>query len=231
MSSTDLVDGKYYGVAPPHSLAERLMIIARDRIYCDFLRHCRPDPDDRILDVGVSDVVNDGANMLERKYPYQNRITALGLGNGREFSQAFPLAAYIRIEPGQPLPFAADSFSVATSNAVLEHVGSRDNQLWFIRELLRVARKVFVSVPNRYFPVEHHTAIPVLHYWDRTFAASCACLAKAEWAQEENLILMSKGGLTALCPPGIAPTVGYTGIALGPLSSNLFLFADWTDAR
>ena len=228
MADADLVDWKYYGAAPPRSLAERLMIIARDRIYEDFLIHCRPEPDDTILDVGVSDVINDSANMLERKYPRQNRLTALGLGDGRAFSAAFPLARYVRIEAGQTLPFAADSFAIATSNAVLEHVGSRDNQRRFVDELLRVARKVFISVPNRYFPVEHHTAIPVLHYWDRTFALACAALGKDEWTQERNLIPMSTGRLRELRPAGVGSTIGHTGIALGPLSSNLFLFADRT---
>ena len=38
-----------------------------------------------------------------------------------------------------------------------------------MRELCRVAGRVFISVPNRYFPVEHHTAIPLLHFWDKGF--------------------------------------------------------------
>jgi hypothetical protein len=37
---------------------------------------------------------------------------------------------------------------------------------------------------------------------------------------------MSRAGLEALAPPGIRCTIGYTGIALGPLSSNLFMFMD-----
>ena len=78
-ASSELVDGKYYEVVAPRSFSERLMIRARDRIYDDFMRMCRPGRDDAVLDVGVSDVTGDAANVLERRYPWPERITAAGL--------------------------------------------------------------------------------------------------------------------------------------------------------
>lgn len=228
MSTTERVDKKYYQAIPSHSLSEKLAIAARDRIYDDFIRCCRPAPRDTILDVGVSDVVNDAANMLERKYPSPDRITAVGLGEGGEFRAAFPKTAYIRIEPNQPLPFADKSFTIATSNAVLEHVGSGRHQSVFVSELMRVAHKVFISVPHRYFPVEHHTGIPFLHFWDRTFAPACRYLGKSEWADEGNLILMSRDRLKSLAPAHAV--IAHTGLNLGPLSSNLMLFVDQAKA-
>ena len=50
---------------------------------------------------------------------------------------------------------------------------------------------------------------------------------KGEWANESNLILMSKRRLMSLAPAGAV--VEYTGLRLGPWSSNLLLFID--DAR
>ena len=228
MNNAEHVDSKYYQAVPPRSLGERLTIAARDRIYDDFMRCCRPVPDDTILDIGVSDVVNDAANMLERKYPYPDRITALGLGEGAEFRAAYPKTRYVRIEPNQRLPFADKSFTIATSNAVLEHVGSASHQALFVSELMRVAHKVFISVPHRYFPVEHHTGIPFLHFWDRTFATACRYLDKSEWADERNLILMSRDRLKFLGPPHAV--IATTGLKLGPLSSNLMLFVDHAKA-
>ena len=219
-------DGKFYQVLAPQSWSERLAIVARDRIYDDMIQCCRPSRDDTILDVGVSDVVNDAANMLERKYPHQRKITAGGLGDGIAFQAAFPEVTYRQIEANRPLPFADKAFDIAVSNAVLEHVGSVEHQIAFVRELARVASKVFISVPNRYFPVEHHTAIPFLHFWRPGFEAACQWLDKAEWADEKNLILMSWRRLSALAPEGAAPALGHTGIWLGPFSSNLFLFID-----
>ena len=218
------VDTRYYQAAAPRSVGERLMIAARDRIYDDFLRLCRPDPETRILDVGVSDVVTDSANLLERKWPHPQRITAVGLGGGAEFQAAFPGVDYRRIEPNQRLPFDDDAFDVATSNAVIEHVGSPENQAFFVAELARVARKVFISAPNRHFPVEHHTAIPLLHFWRAGFRLGCHVLGKTEWLDPANLILIDRARLQALGTA--AAQTGYTGIPLGPFSSNLFLFLE-----
>lgn len=231
MPAADTVDAKYYQVVAPRSWSERLLVAARDRIHADFMHCCRPAPTDAILDVGVSDVLNAGANVLERKYPHQHRITACGLGEAHEFREAFPRLAYVRLDADQPLPFADRSFDIATSNAVLEHVGSPERQALFVREMLRVAKKVFISVPHRYFPIEHHTAIPLLHFWSRPFALACRHLGKSEWAQQENLILMSKADLAALAPSANNAHVGYTGLPLGPFSSNLFLFVDQTSER
>ena len=86
----------------------------------------------------------------------------------------------------------------------------------------RVARQVFITAPNRYFPVEHHTAIPVMHYWRPTFALACKTLGKGEWLAPENLILTGIDDLQRLNPAG---RVGHTGLALGPFSSNIYIHA------
>jgi hypothetical protein len=94
----------------------------------------------------------------------------------------------------------------------------------FVRELCRVARRVFISVPNRFFPIEHHTGLPVAHYDDRIFRLACRIAGKSEWAREENLILMTRKLLWRLAAPiERSVAVGYTGLALGPFSSNLYL--------
>ena len=152
---------------------------------------------------------------------YPDRITAAGLGEGAAFSAAYPKVAYRRIEANRPLPFADQAFDVAVSNAVLEHVGSEQHQVAFVRELARVAKRVFISVPNRYFPVEHHTLIPLLHFWSPGFELACRWLGKAEWADERNLILMSlEAPVPALAPergrPGRRPHRHHAGRRSAP---------------
>jgi Methyltransferase domain len=218
------LDSKYYQVIRAGSLREDVMIRARRNIYDDFMRVTRAGAADTVLDVGVSDVVNDSSNVLEREYPYLHNITACGLGEGHEFREAFPACAYRKISPREPLPFSDKSFAIATANAVLEHVGSRADQVAFVKELCRVARQVFISVPNRYFPIEHHTSLPLLHYVNRAFRLACDLSGKGEWSREENLILMSSRWLRKIAvSAGVMGEVGRTGLRLGPLSSNLFL--------
>jgi hypothetical protein len=219
------VDEKYYRAARPSSVAERLVIRARDQIYKDFVRICRPSPIDTILDVGVSDVVGDAPNLLERQYPYPGQITAIGLGDADEFQAEFPEVKYRRVGPNLAFPFPDDSFDIVTSNAVLEHVGSVENQRDFIAELMRVARRAFITVPHRFFPVEHHTGIPLLHYHDASFGLACKVCNKGEWAEQSNLILMSRSHFRELWPEDVAVEIGFTGLCMGIFSSNLY--AHW----
>ena len=96
------------------SVGERLAAIARDSIYRDFLRLARPTPASKILDVGVSDVVGEAANVLERKYPNLEQVTAVGLGTAHESPwAAFPQVAYQRIVAGEPLPFSRPARSTS----------------------------------------------------------------------------------------------------------------------
>jgi len=219
-----LVDAKYFDVARPGTLAERALIRARDQIFQDFIDRMRPEPGSSILDVGVSDVVNDGANLLERKYPHLHNVTACGIGECVDFVRAFPDVTFRRIEPNRRLPFEDGAFDIANSNAVLEHVGGQDNQIFFLRELLRVAKRVFVTVPNQFFPVEHHTAIPLLHFTDYGFKLACNALGKSAWTDPSNLTFLTRKKLWRLVDDLNANVaVGYTGLRLGPFSSNLFL--------
>lgn len=200
--------------------------MARNRIYSDFVRISRPSPEEVILDVGVSDVTTDAANALERLYPYPDRVIAAGLGAGDDFRDEYPDITYRQIEADKPLPFADGAFDIVTSNAVLEHVGSEAAQRRLVAELMRVGRRVFLTVPNRFFPIEHHTAIPFLHWADSTFALACRLFGKEEWSKRENLILMSRRSLRNACWADGEMQIGHTGLLLGPCSANLYLYWD-----
>mgnify|MGYP002385468062 CR=1 FL=1 len=171
----------------------------------------------RALGVGL-----EAARLEEIELGGAGPLGRLGLGEGVDFREAFPSIAYSKITSNEPLPFPDDAFEVSTANAVLEHVGSIDNQRRFVDELVRVARKAFITVPHRFFPVEHHTKTPLLHFTDTTFRAACRVTGKTRWLEQENLILMSKSHLQSLAPRG--SIVRHTGIPLGPFSSNLLLF-------
>ena len=218
-----VVDARYYEATAPKSLSEKVLVWAREAMYRDFDRLVAPTATDKILDVGVSDVINDGANMLEWRYPHRKNITAAGLGEGALFRAAYPEAAYRQIQPGAALPFADRQFDIAVSNAVIEHTGSREAQKAFVAELARVAQTVFLTAPNRWFPIEHHTALPLAHYHPATFALGCRLTDKALWLDPAELILTGPADLRAAAPKARKASFGYTGLKLGPFSSNIYM--------
>jgi Methyltransferase domain len=130
----------------------------------------QPSAETTVVDVGVADTpFGEGEgqalthNFFEALYPWPERITAVGNVPLENFARAFPQVPRV-VADGRDLPFTDGEFDVAFSNAVVEHVGSRDDQERFARELCRVSKRVFVTTPNRLFPVDPHTLLPFLHW-------------------------------------------------------------------
>lgn len=66
---------------------------------------------------------------------------------------------------GRRLPFASGSFDYVVSNAVIEHVGGPAGARQMILESGRVGRLGwFHFTPNRRFPLETHTGVPIVHW-------------------------------------------------------------------
>ena len=147
--------------------ASRVSLASRERKLRLFLEFCRPGPETTVVDVGVTDAPFGGGstdNFFEALYPWPERITAVGHTELDRFAAAFPRVRAVRAD-GRALPFADAEFDLGFSNAVVEHVGGgRSGQRQFVAELCRVARRVFVSTPNRWFPLDPHTLLPLVHW-------------------------------------------------------------------
>jgi len=186
----------------------RLARRARSDIYETFLREIGPSPEARILDVGVSVVEDDPqeSNVLERRYPHLANVTMLGIHDGAFLEKQYPGARYVRYAPGSRFPFDDGAFDVCYCNAVIEHVGGREDRARFVRELVRVGRKVFLTTPNRWYPVDFHKMIPLLHWLPQDWYRGFLRLTGDEfYGRRENLDLLSERTLAVLLRETGAP--------------------------
>jgi SAM-dependent methyltransferase len=179
----------------------------------------------RILDVGVSDEEGPETNMLEKRYPWPSNIVCAGLGAGRQLRAMYPAISYVQISASKPLPFRDKVFDIVWCNAVLEHVGGKMERVGFLREIVRVARSAFITVPNRWFPFEQHTGVPLLHWNSYLFRAVLKGTRLRYWSDPSHLDFLSGRLLKAEWPAQDSPKILYAGLRLGPLSSNLALVA------
>ena len=148
-------------------VASRVSMRSRERKLQRFLELLEPGAETTVVDVGVTNApFGAGAtdNFFEALYPWPGQITAVGHTELDRFAAAFPAVRAVRAD-GRELPFADGEFDLGFSNAVVEHVaGGRDGQRQFVHELCRVAGRVFVTTPNRFFPLEVHTLLPFAHW-------------------------------------------------------------------
>src|SRR5437763_1442084 len=139
------------------NLAINISIKNRKKKYQYFIKQLQPDKSSKILDVGFTeDDTYPGVNFLEKNYPYKENITALGIEDAPTFRKNFPQIRVIKYD-GNYFPFADKEFDIVWSNAVIEHVGDSARQLFFLSELLRTGKNIFITTPNRWFPIEVHT--------------------------------------------------------------------------
>jgi SAM-dependent methyltransferase len=69
------------------------------------------------------------------------------------------------IGDGRSLQFSNNSFDVAFSNSVIEHVGNWEDMQRFASELRRVGKSFYCQTPNKWFPIEPHLGTVFLHWW------------------------------------------------------------------
>ena len=192
----------YYQHTGNRKIALKLSLEARKKMYKIFIDKFNPSSKMKILDIGVtSDRENIGSNYFEQFYPFKEQITCIGTEDASWLVEQYPGLKFQQILPYSKLPFKDQQFDVAFSNAVIEHAGNSTSQQYFISELLRVSKAFFITTQNRWFPIEMHTMLPIIHYLPITWWRKCLDLLGYEYySHESNLNPLDKRSLTQLFP-------------------------------
>lgn len=175
-------------------IAQKFSNYNRRRKYDLFCKTFSPNAHTKILDLGASEKeFQENANMLEKRYTYPENITVLGVDNYHEFHGRYPKVKTVTYRGGDThFPFGDKEFDICWSNAVLEHVGSKNTQRIFLEEIQRVSKSFFITTPNKYFPIEVHTRTLLLHFIlpKNIFDKYLSLLGK-KWATGKYMNLLS----------------------------------------
>jgi hypothetical protein len=186
-----------YNLARADSLSVRIATQVRGRIFAAFMQEFAPTSHETLLDIGVtSDQSYTSSNYIEALYPYKSQITAAGIDDASFLESLYPGVKFT-FANALDLPFSDGQFDIVHSSAVIEHVGSSENQGKMISECLRVARRgVCITTPNRWFPIEFHTQLPLTHWLPKTWCrAIWRNIGYSFFADERNLNLLTAADL------------------------------------
>jgi predicted SAM-dependent methyltransferase len=214
-----------YNLAAADGLPARITAYQRQKMFDRFVSDTRMMPDETILDVGVtSDRTYQASNYLEAWYPHKSMIIAAGIDDASFLCSEYPGVRFVRAN-GLNLPFRDRSFDVVHASAVIEHVGSFAQQCAFLRECCRVARRaVFITTPNRWFPVEFHTLLPLVHWLPKPlFRALMRVAGRSFFASEDHLNLMTASELNRAAALNDGFEYDVSNAFLGGWPSNLLL--------
>lgn len=146
-----------------HSLYKIILPIFRRKRMAIFQQIFKPDQNTRILDVG-------GMLLNWKLIGCTSPITLLNIKYYQEKKTAPPNFTYV-IGDATAMEFPDNSFDLAYSNSVIEHVGTFERQKKFAKEISRVAKKLWVQTPSKWFFIEPHLLTPFVHWLPRRWQA------------------------------------------------------------
>lgn len=206
------------------SIVERVSLAARKKMLNRLLQAAHPTDATSVLDIGVTSDARLDSNFFESHYPYPNKITAVGLEDASFLEERHPGLRFVQAD-ALSLPFHDKSFNLVVSFAVIEHVGNRFRQQQFLTEACRVGQHVFVTTPNRYYPIEFHTILPLLHWLPpQQFRKILNLIGQKFFAKEENLNLLTEKELLSMVPANCKVTK--LNQKLLGITSNLVLYIE-----
>jgi ubiquinone/menaquinone biosynthesis C-methylase UbiE len=132
MRIAEKMPNKQYNLAASNSLPMRIASHQRRVMYERFIIETGISEQDRMLDVGVTtDRSYESSNYLEAWYPHKSAITAVGIDDASLPAELYAGIRYLSAN-GLELPFSNLAFDIVHSSAVLEHVGSVENQIQLV---------------------------------------------------------------------------------------------------
>lgn len=187
----DLADGR--GVGSIIKLAGKYANKAREHRYQWYLDTIKPEPQERIVDVGCG-----GGWSLAQLDP-EAFVTGVDLTERDGFER--PNQRFVAAD-ACALPFEDESFDIGYSNSLIEHIAPVRRQE-FADEIRRVAKRYWIQTPNHWFPIEPHALLPGAQYLPEGARRAFWRASPRQIAYEDSLQLLAASELSALFPDAL----------------------------
>ena len=178
-------------------ILKKILRYNREKIHKIFVKQTNYNSNNSILDIGTTSSLDDNHNIILQKTKDNKNVFCLSDHDLFFLKKKYPHVKQFIKGDGKKINFEKDNFDIVFASATIEHVGSYNNQINFLRECLRVSKNyVFITTPNRYYPLDFHTKIPLIHWLPKKIHRKILKLLGLNfYSLEKNLNLLSKNDI------------------------------------
>ena len=177
-----------------------ILLKNRIRIFNIFLDNIKFNKNSKILDVGTTPILEPHENIIFNQYKWKNNITGFSNQDCNILKKKFKTNKFIKGD-AKNIKLKKNKFDISFCSATIEHVGNYKNQKKLISELFRVSRNyVFLTTPNRSFPIDFHTKLPIIHLLPKKIHRKILKFFNLTYfASEKNLNLLFSKDIRKIC--------------------------------
>ena len=184
-----------------YKIYQKVIFNARNEFFNLFLVNNKYSKYKSVIDIGSTPSIDEEQNIFLENTKDNQNITCLSNQDCRILQKKYKNIKNVIIGDARDTMLEKDSFQIVHSNATIEHVGSFENQVSFVREMLRISKEsIFIQTPNRFYPIDLHTILPFIHWLPKKIHRKILKFLKKDfYSKEENLNLLTAKELKKIC--------------------------------
>ena len=184
-----------------YKMIKKITLNARNEFFNLFLLNNNYSIDKSIIDIGTTPSIDSEQNFFLESVKDNPNITCLSNQDCRILQKKYKNIKNVIIGDARNTMLEKGSFEIVHSSATIEHVGSFENQVSFVREMLRISTEsIFIQTPNRFYPIDFHTILPFIHWLPKKIHRKILKFLKKDfYSEEENLNLLTAKELKKIC--------------------------------
>ena len=181
-------------------ILKKILLKSRINIFKIFKKNIKFNKNSKIIDVGTTPILDPHENIIFHQYKWKKNITGFSNQDCNILKKKFKLNKFIKGD-AKNIKFKKNAFDISFCSATIEHVGNYKNQKKLVSELLRISKNyVYLTTPNRAFPVDFHTKLPFVHLLPKEIHRKILkILGLNYFSLEKNLNLLFSKDIRKIC--------------------------------
>ena len=184
-----------------YEIFQKIILNARNKFFNLFLVNNNYSKYKSVIDIGSTPSIDKEQNTFLENIKDNQNVTCLSNQDCKILLKKYKNIKNVIISDARNTLLKDNSFDIVHSNATIEHVGSFENQVSFVREMIKISKEsVFIQTPNRFYPIDFHTILPFIHWLPKKIHRKILKFLKKDfYSSEENLNLLTAKDLKKIC--------------------------------